>query len=177
MAFRTNSTRFLIVSAAQRLCALNLAEVIETFRPLPIASVAGAPAYVLGLSIVRGLSVAVVDLCQLLEGDRFEGDRLEGDKAALASAASAQRVVSLRVGERTIALLVDAVLGVRSLDTAQLASTPGLMGAVASDLLSTLGQLDEQLLVVLRSGRLVPPEVWSLLGAQAGGAAHEGLSS
>lgn len=167
MGFRTNSTRFLIVSAAQRLCALNLAEVVETFRPLPIASVAGAPAYVLGLSIVRGLSVAVVDLCQLLEGD----------KAALASAAGAQRMVSLRVGERTIALLVDAVLGVRSLDTAQLASTPGLMGAVASDLLSTLGQLDEQLLVVLRSGRLVPPEVCSLLGAQAGGAAHEGLSS
>jgi purine-binding chemotaxis protein CheW len=167
MGFRTNSTRFLIVSAAQRLCALNLAEVVETFRPLPIASVAGAPGFVLGLSIVRGHSVAVVDLCQLLEGD----------KSARTTATSEQRMVSVRLGERTIALLVDAVLGVRTLDAAQLASTPGLMGAVASDLLSTLGQLDEQLLVVLRAGRLVPSEVWTLLGAQASRAAEEGLPS
>jgi purine-binding chemotaxis protein CheW len=130
----------LIVRATTRLCALPLVHVIEIMRPLPMEPARQAPAYVRGLSIIRGQPVPVVDLGLLL------GD---GDGARTA------RFVALRVDDRYVALAVDAVIKVRELDAAALRDMPPLLkdglGAV-----ETLGTLDAQLLLVLRAARLLP---------------------
>jgi purine-binding chemotaxis protein CheW len=127
------------------LCALPLRDVIETLRPLPIEPLAGAPSYVCGLSILRGAPVPVVDVGLLLGVEQVRATRL----------------VALRVGTRTAALAVGAVLGVRTL--AGDSALPPLLKQAAHGAIQTLGSLDRELLLVLEGARLVPEEVYALL--------------
>jgi purine-binding chemotaxis protein CheW len=147
--------RFLIVRAQGWTCALPLAEVIETMRPLPISPVASVPAFVRGVSIVRGEPTPVIHLAALLGGTALN---------------EARRFVLLRVAERWLALEVDEVLGLRGLSAAELGAVPPLLQSAAGGQLELLGTLDGQLLGALRTARLLPAELWSGLTAMGGAA-------
>jgi len=134
--------------ARGRLCALPLTHVAETMRPLPIEPFGGAPAFVKGVSIVRGEPLPIVDLGALLG--------LEGEAAP-------SRLLTLRVGERHLALAVEAVLGIREVDTSVLEDVPPLLGDGVSDMVATLSALEGELLLVLRAGRLLPESMWAEL--------------
>ena len=110
----------------------------EVMRPLRIERVPSAPAYMLGLSVIRGDNVPVLDLGSMLEG----------------RPAAATRLVVLRVGERSVALAVTAVVGARALDRAELGALPPLL-AESRELVGALAVLDGALLEVLASGRLL----------------------
>jgi purine-binding chemotaxis protein CheW len=125
-------------------CALPVASVVETMPALSIEPIGEMSSYVLGLAIVRGAPIVVVDAGALLTGTRRGGTRF----------------VILRAGERRIALLVDAVLDVRAIDPAILAELPPLLG---KDLALTIGALDDALVVVLDAARMVPTDVWEKL--------------
>jgi hypothetical protein len=47
---------WLLCRAGNLLCALPIEHVIEIMRPLPVEQIAGAPHYVRGLSIIRGVA-------------------------------------------------------------------------------------------------------------------------
>src|SRR5215831_758193 len=106
-----------------------MADVIETMRVLPIEAIAGAPRFVLGLAVIRGEPVPVVDVARLLG----------------AEAAQPRRFVTVRGARRPIALAVDAVLGVRAA-VVELSELPPLAGAVAAEAIAAIGALDAQLL-------------------------------
>lgn len=129
----------LVMRARGRSCALPLAHVVETLRPLPAAPVEGAPAFVRGVSVIRGLPVTVVDLGALLSG---------------AGGGEPERFVTLRVPDRPVALAVDAVVGVRTLPTAGLRPLLVAGGEPAR----AVARLDEALLAVLSSARLAPED-------------------
>ena len=139
-----------------RLGALPLAHVVETMRPLATSPVAGAPGFVAGVAIIRGAPVPVIDAAALLGR---EGGR-----------ADAGRLVTVRVGQRHIALAVDAVLGVRDLADASLAELPSLLSDARAGGVASLGALDDGLVVFLEGARLVPESVWAALDAAAEGA-------
>ena len=142
--------RSLLVTVQTRVCAVPLEHVVETMRPLPLESVAGMPAFVRGVSIIRGIPTPVVDL-----------------GAVLGSPSNAfERIVTLRLGDRQVALAVNAVLGVRDLDLSAIQELPTLLGGASTDLLEALGTLDEQFLMVLRASWELPGEVWAALAAQ-----------
>jgi purine-binding chemotaxis protein CheW len=126
----------LLIRVGSQLAALPLAEVIETMRPLPCEGAPGAPPFVLGVSVIRGAPVTVVDLARL----------------AGAPAQAIGRFVTMRVGGRCIALAVAAVVGTRTIEPTALTALPPLLSAGA-DLVRALGALDRQLLIVLESGR------------------------
>jgi hypothetical protein len=44
-----------------------------------------------------------------------------------------------------------------------LRALPRLLGDASTELVTELGRLDEKLLMVLESGRLVPDSVWAML--------------
>jgi purine-binding chemotaxis protein CheW len=134
----------LFVRTASLICAIPLAHVAETMRPLPMEPAAGAPPFVLGLSVIRGQPVPVVDLGSLL-----------GDHAARPA-----RWVTLRVGARRVALAVDAVVGAHHLGSATLEELPPLLRDAHSGRVESLGALDSQLLLVLRTTRLLPEDLW-----------------
>src|ERR1700691_3822679 len=88
-----------LVRAGGLLCGLPLASVIETLRSPSIMPIAGTPAWVRGIAVIRGGTVAVVDLGILLGSG--------------AGASEQARVVTVRVGSRIVGLAVDSIVGVR----------------------------------------------------------------
>jgi purine-binding chemotaxis protein CheW len=147
--------RFLLCRIGSRIGALSLRDVRETMRPLPVEPLPGSPAFVLGLAIVRGAPTPVVDASQLLGPST--------PPCTQYSSPSASRFVSIKLGERTAVLAVDAVLDVRSLSAGMLADIPPLLQGGGAELVSVIGALDTKLLLVLEAARLVPDSVWNAI--------------
>jgi purine-binding chemotaxis protein CheW len=145
------AARALIVTAGTHTCAIPLQYVVETMRPLAIERVPEMPPYVRGVSIIRGEPVPVVDLAVLLESGQ--------------DSAPHGRFVTLRVGERRVALGVATVIGLKDLDEALIRELPPLLRVADVDRIDALGANDAQLLIVLRAARLVPEDVWAVLAA------------
>jgi purine-binding chemotaxis protein CheW len=150
--------RVVLARVASRTCAVPLAQVIETMRILPIHPLAEAPPFVRGVAIVRGAVVPVVDLRALLGEPAAEAARLLVVRTAAAGPASADE-------GRRVALAVDAVTGVATLDAAALAATPPLVEAGRPELVAALGAVDGQLLMLLRTSHLVDEALWGQLPA------------
>ncbi len=148
---QTSGGLSLICRVDTLLCALPLECVIETTRPLPVKPVAGTADFVLGLSIIRGSAVPIVDAGRLLSGAR----------------SSPTRFVMLRVGERRVGLAVDSVLGVRSVGSVALGELPPLMRGADAEVVSAIGALDAGLLLVLSAARIVPGELLASLQKEA----------
>jgi purine-binding chemotaxis protein CheW len=144
---------FLVCRVGARLCGLPLGQVVETMRALPVHPLAGAPAFVAGVAVVRGAAMPVVDAARLLF-------------SAPSAATPDARFVTVAAGGRVVALQVDAVLGLRQLSKGAVAELPPLFGQ-RGDAVAALGALDEELLLVLRGARLVPDEVWAAWEAWA----------
>lgn len=138
----------LLVRSRARICAIPLAHVSETLRCLPVQPVPSGPPFVLGVSILRGEPVPVVDLGRLL---------------GLSEVPDLRRLVSLRVGERRVALAVEEVLKVVAESGMDRHDLPPLLRGTAEGTVRSIGVLDHQFLTVLEAARLVPVEVWSRL--------------
>lgn len=132
------------------LCALPLEHVAETMRPLAIQPILGAPSFVQGVAIIRGDPVPVVDTGNLMG----------------AEAARRTRFVTVKAGERRVALAVDSVLNVTRIPAESLQDLPPLLRAADSEAISKIGALDAELLLVLQGARLVPEDVWTQIGAR-----------
>jgi purine-binding chemotaxis protein CheW len=178
----TASGHYLIASAASRLCALSLSDVGETLRPPSYQPVAGAPSFVRGLALIRGNTIPLLDLgallgqvtespqrvitlrvgqhCNSQQGNSQQGNSQQGNSQ---QGNSQQGSGQHHAGERTVGLLVQSVVGVRKLPSGLFESAPKLLGQAAEECVALLGSLDAQLLVVLRSSKIVPPEVWATL--------------
>ena len=148
--FARGGMQALIVGVQSCACAMPLMHVIEVMRPLPIGPISGAVSFVRGMSIVRGIPTPVVDLASLLGAPNGVNGRL----------------VTLRLGNRQVALCVSAVLGVRELDSLTIQELPPLLYGAPSDVIDAIGTLDSQILFVLRSGWRLPDEVWQALAVR-----------
>lgn len=134
----------LICRVGTNFCAFPLEHIGETMRALPIETLPGAPQFVLGLAIIRGEPVPVVDAARLLSW--------EGTRPAF--------FVTVRAGKRRVAVGVDRVLGVRPLPDGSLHELPALLRDASTEVVSAIGALDAELLLVLHSARLVPQDLW-----------------
>ncbi|MBI5684194.1 MAG: purine-binding chemotaxis protein CheW [Verrucomicrobia bacterium] len=144
--------RLLVLRTGALRCALPLCHVVETMRPLPAQPVANAPAFVSGAAVVRGEALPVVDLGSLLG----------------ASAGKPARFVVVRAGERKVVLAVEAVVGIHELPGGTLAGVPPLLSQAEAGIITAIGSLDQELLLVLQAARIVPDEVWAALaGSEA----------
>jgi purine-binding chemotaxis protein CheW len=143
----------LVVEAGGLRAGIPLSHVREIMRPLPIAALALAPAFVLGLSVIRGASVPVVDLGSVLGRGAHED--------------SLGRFVSILVDGRAIALAVHAVTGILALESGAASALPPLLSHAAGEVVEELALNDAALLLVLRTARLVPDAPAEAEGARA----------
>jgi purine-binding chemotaxis protein CheW len=134
---------WLLCRAGALLCAIPIEHVIETMRVLPVEPVTGAPRYVLGLSLIRGAPVPVVDT-GLLVGEQ---------------PTRPERLVTVKTGDHTIALATEAVLGIVPIASREVGALPPLLRDAAADTVATIGTRDAELLFFLRAARLVPGEM------------------
>jgi purine-binding chemotaxis protein CheW len=131
----------LLLTVGSRAYAIPLAHVIETMRPLPIERVSDMPSFVLGVSIIRGEPVPVVSV------------------AALVAAPVEQtptRFITIRVDDRRVALAVDAVDGIATLEADALEKMPPLLKNAGKGVVEAMAPLDDRLLLVLGAARLCP---------------------
>jgi purine-binding chemotaxis protein CheW len=143
------SSVVILCRAGPRLCALPIQHVSLTMRPVPVEAIADAPPFVLGLAVVRGAPVPVVDAARLLGVE--------------AECTGADRYVIVRVGSRSVALAVQAVVGVERLASNSASELPPLLSAASRNVISQMTTLDSALLFVLECARLVPETLWAAL--------------
>lgn len=147
LSLATNALHHILVfRIATHPCALPLMQVLEVMRPLPVRPLAGAPEGVLGVAIVRGKPIPVLDLATVL------------GEGSVASGASSRFVV-LQTGERRVALLVESVSTILSLEAMEFEALPSLWQGSRSPIVAALGVLDDELLMVLESARLLPSDL------------------
>jgi len=145
--------RYIALRVGSRLCAVPVGLVAETMRPLPVEPLPDAPPFVLGVSIIRGAPVPVVDVASLLAGPALEPGRF----------------VTVRLGAgRLVALAVEEVIGVRDLPEEALAGVPPLLGEAGAHVVSSISTLDAEFLLVLRHAHLVPESAWRALEDRGG---------
>jgi len=139
----------LLVRAGGQLCAMPLEHVDETMRPQPVHAVAGAPHFVCGIAVIRGKPVPVVDVASAL-GQRDS---------------QSTRFVTIKTADRRVALAVDDVLGVRTIDAKSISELPPLLSHASAEVVSAIATLDSELLMVIRSARLVSEMAWPAIEA------------
>lgn len=137
----------LVVRAQRWFCALPVQHVVETFRPRPLERVAGAPAFVRGVAVIRGKPVPVVDLAVLLGGERERAPTLGA------------RFVTVRTPRGLVALEIDEAVGVRELSASDLSAAPPLLANAEAGLVASMAARDGELLAVLDCARLIDGEL------------------
>ncbi|MBI4584441.1 MAG: chemotaxis protein CheW [Planctomycetes bacterium] len=138
----------MFLRAGSLLCAIPTIHVSETMRPLEIEPVSGMPEFVLGLAVIRGAAVPVVSLELMLRGAKTE---------------TVSRFVTIRVQDRIVALAVTEVIGVSDLENIDLHELPPLVKHANGQIVEAIGALDEQLLLILKTARILPDEAWKNL--------------
>lgn len=144
---------YMLFRIQNRLCGIPLAHVVETMRPLPVEAIAGAPAMVKGAAVIRGAPLPVVDLATLWE-DESEPPR---------------RFITIKAGERQLALAVTSVEGLHYLPEEVIGDVPPLLSGARANAVDAIGTLDNELLMILNSSHIIPESVW--LSIQSAGEA------
>jgi purine-binding chemotaxis protein CheW len=134
----------LLVSAGTWRCALPLAGVVETLRALPLHPCSSVPAYVRGVSIIRGVATPILDLAAFLGAE---------------TAALPERLVVMRSGARPLALAVDHVFGIRSLDEETARPLRGVLTPFARGQVRSLRALDGELVALFEDAIVLPDEL------------------
>ena len=172
----------LVFRAGPLLCALRLDEVIETMRPLDVQPLAGTPAFVLGISVLRGVPTPVIDVARLLSGGSGAQEGAESGVAGSGGADSgradsgraerggadsggAERFVAVRTERGAVAFAIGTVLGIRTVDASATGGHPALLGARSSHLVAGVSAVGTEPLLLLQSMRAVPDEVWEAAAA------------
>jgi purine-binding chemotaxis protein CheW len=138
----------LLVRVPGAVCALPLAEVIETMRPMPLEPLANTSDFILGITLIRGAAVPVIDLTAVFNNP---------------SRRSCERFVTVRVGTGCVALAVQSVIGIFDLSNRNCESMPPLLKNARTEVVEAIGSRDAELLFVLQAARLVPDSVWKAI--------------
>ncbi len=133
------SDSYLLCRAGGHLCAMPIDRIIETMRVLPIETLSSTAGFVRGMSLIRGAPVPVVELARLFD----------------TSETLPQRLVTINVGTGIVALLVDAVLGIRLIAADSIKALPPVLRDAAGETVSAIGILDAELLLFLGDLRLI----------------------
>jgi purine-binding chemotaxis protein CheW len=119
-------------------CAVPVAHAIETMRMMPIAPVDDMPPFMLGVAVIRGANVPVLDLARLLGVD-----------------GAPTRLLTVRAADRVAALAVDDVSGLVQFDSSTFEQRPPLLTAGTDPLVRALAIKDRHVHLVLDAARVV----------------------
>jgi purine-binding chemotaxis protein CheW len=138
--------------AGERAVAIPVATAIETMRPLPVEPLAGLPAWVEGVALIRGQPTPVLNVAALL------GER---------GTPSIGAFVTVRAEKATLALAVRRVTGVGSLEPGEWQALPPMVAGV-SESVEAVGVLGARLTTVLSAGRLIPDDAMARIESELG---------
>lgn len=142
--------QFLIFSLGNEEYAIDILKVQEIRGYDNVTRIANAPAFIKGVTNLRGVIVPIVDL------------RL---RFALANAEYNNQtvVIVVNVGQRVIGIVVDSVSDVMALLPDQIKPAPEFGATLSADYLSGLGSVGDRMLVLVDIERLLTSEEMALV--------------
>ena len=145
---KSTEQKWLLCRIGTRLCAIPLAFVTETMRPANLMQVGDAEGFAVAAAMIRGEPVPVVDTGAVLGEPQTDPRRL----------------VTISVGERSVAISVDDVLGVSTIADDIANELPPLLRGAVDGVVRAIGVRDGEFLFRLEASRLIPDGALDAIG-------------
>ena len=136
-ASAVNGTRQMVTFAlGAEEYGIDIAQVQEINRMVPITHVPRAAAYMEGVINLRGQLIPVIDL-----RTRFSMSRIEPTRMS--------RIIVIEASAKRIGMIVDSVSEVVHIPLSQIEPTPDIMTVSQAEFLSGVGKLAQRLIILL----------------------------
>jgi len=153
-AAQTDQTgkEYLVLSLGGQEYGIDILKVreIRRFEKQSVTRLANVPAFILGVTNLRGLIVPIVDMRMKLNLDSVQ----YGEHTA---------VVILNLDEQVVGVVVDGVSDVLILRTEHISDPPGFDDVFASEFLTGIGTIDERMLILVDIQKLMRSTEMELL--------------
>lgn len=156
-AVEAGSQEFLVFSLGDEEYAIDILKVQEIRGYENVTRIANAPAFIKGVTNLRGVIVPIVDL-----RIKFRLERVEYGGQTV--------VIVVNVGTRVVGIVVDAVSDVMTLAPEQIKPAPEFGVTLSSDYLSGLGSLEDRMLVLVDIDKLLTSDEMALVEHAGDGA-------
>ena len=123
---------------------------IRGYDASSVTRIANVPAFIKGVTNLRGVIVPIVDLRM-----KFNLGRVEYNAQTV--------VIILNLQERVVGIVVDGVSDVLMLTRAQISQAPEFGAMLSAEYLTGLGTLDERMLILVDIERLMTSEEMALV--------------
>ncbi|WP_445005353.1 chemotaxis protein CheW [Halomonas mongoliensis] len=150
LSAEAGNQEFLVFSLGDEEYAIDILKVQEIRGYENVTRIANAPAFIKGVTNLRGVIVPIVDL-----RIKFHLDRVEYGGQTV--------VIVVNVADRVVGIVVDGVSDVMTLTPEQIKPAPEFGVTLSSDFLSGLGSLEDRMLVLVDIDKLLTSEEMALV--------------
>lgn len=150
LAGETVGQEFLIFTLGNEEYGIDILKVQEIRGYDQVTRIANTPAFIKGVTNLRGVIVPIIDLRV-----KFAQQDVSYDENTV--------VIVLNFGQRVVGIVVDGVSDVLSLTTDQIRPAPEFAVTLATEYLTGLGSLGERMLILVDIEKLLSSEEMSLV--------------
>ena len=154
LAGEPSGQEFLVFTLGDEEYGIDILKVQEIRGYDPVIRIANTPAFIKGVTNLRGVIVPIVDLrVKFSQGDVDYNDNTV--------------VIVLNLGQRVVGIVVDGVSDVLSLTSDQIRPAPEFAVTLSTEYLTGLGALGERMLILVNIEKLLNSEEMALLDIAA----------
>ena len=148
----SDGQEFLVFTLAAQEYGIDILKVqeIRGYDSQSVTRIANAPAFVKGVTNLRGIIVPIVDM-----RIKFNLENVEYNQQTV--------VVILNLGSRVVGVVVDGVSDVLMLQPAQISAAPQFGTAFSTEYLTGIGTLGERMLILVDIEKLMTSEEMALV--------------
>ncbi|MGA9618293.1 MAG: chemotaxis protein CheW [Serratia proteamaculans] len=150
LAGETVGQEFLIFTLGNEEYGIDILKVQEIRGYDQVTRIANTPAFIKGVTNLRGVIVPIIDLRV-----KFAQQDVSYDENTV--------VIVLNFGQRVVGIVVDGVSDVLSLTTEQIRPAPEFAVTLATEYLTGLGSLGDRMLILVDIEKLLSSEEMSLV--------------
>ena len=154
LAGETVGQEFLIFTLGNEEYGIDILKVQEIRGYDQVTRIANTPAFIKGVTNLRGVIVPIIDLRV-----KFSQQSVSYDENTV--------VIVLNFGQRVVGIVVDGVSDVLSLTAEQIRPAPEFAVTLATEYLTGLGSLGERMLILVDIEKLLSSEEMSLADSVA----------
>ncbi|HGE8359059.1 TPA: chemotaxis protein CheW [Serratia marcescens] len=154
LAGETVGQEFLIFTLGNEEYGIDILKVQEIRGYDQVTRIANTPAFIKGVTNLRGVIVPIIDLRV-----KFSQQSVSYDENTV--------VIVLNFGQRVVGIVVDGVSDVLSLTADQIRPAPEFAVTLATEYLTGLGSLGERMLILVDIEKLLNSEEMSLVDSVA----------
>jgi purine-binding chemotaxis protein CheW len=148
MAESENQLQLVTFQLGKERYGIDIMEVKEIVKNQEVRPVPNSPEYVSGLLNLRGRIIPIIDL-----HDRFQLTRLSVEEDEIDPGG----ILVITVEGKELGLVIDRILRVLTIETAELQLPPQMMSGIGSEYIQSVVSGDDGYLIILNTRRLFNP--------------------